>query len=141
MLDMLGHLPMTTETSPHEIVVGRVEDLPPGSVRVLPVGPFGVGVFNVDGEYHALNNYCPHRGGPACLGEVTGTTKASTFGELEWIADGEILRCPWHAWEFSILTGLSVTAPVKKIKKYRVRADDGVVLLEVRGAREQPSGS
>jgi nitrite reductase (NADH) small subunit len=119
----------------HEIVVGRVDDLPPGSVRLVPVGPFGVGVVNVNGEYHALNNYCPHRGAPVCLGRITGTTRSHEVRELEWVADGEVLRCPWHGWEFSIPTGVSVTKPVKKLKKYAVRVEDGVVLLVMRAGR------
>jgi nitrite reductase (NADH) small subunit len=126
---------MSEESRATEIVVGRVEDLPPGSVRVVPVGAFGVGVFNVDGEYHALNNYCPHRGGPACLGERTGTTESPAFGELEWVEEGRILRCPWHGWEFSIPTGLSVTTPIKRIKKYGVRVEDDMVVLELRAGR------
>jgi nitrite reductase/ring-hydroxylating ferredoxin subunit len=116
----------------NEIVVGRVEDLPPGSMRLVPAGPFGVGVVNVNGEYHALNNYCPHRGAPICLGKITGTTRSDEVRELEWVADGEVLRCPWHAWEFSIPEGVSVTAPVKKLKKYAVRVEDGVVVLQMR---------
>jgi nitrite reductase/ring-hydroxylating ferredoxin subunit len=124
-----------------EVVVGRVEDLPPGSVKIVPVGPFGVGVFNVNGEFHALNNYCPHRGGPMCLGETTGTTRSPEYGALEWIADGEILKCPWHGWEFSIPTGCSLTAPVKKVKKYGVTVEDGVVMLQLRSREAGTSSS
>src|SRR4051794_2645148 len=104
------------EKNVSEVVVGRVEDLPPGTVRVVPVGPFGVGVFNVDGEFHAVNNYCPHRGAPICFGALTGTTRSDQVRELQWVDDGRILRCPWHGWEFSIPDGVTITAPVKKVK-------------------------
>ena len=78
-------------------VVGRTADLPPGSHRVVRAGRVGVGVFNVNGKYYALNNYCPHAGGPLCLGDVTGTTEDAGAYNVLWVRQGEIVSCPWHA--------------------------------------------
>jgi len=138
-------------------IVGKVSELPPGSVRIVPVNnPQGVGVFNIEGSYYALKNVCPHQGGPLCAGPITGTTRArlSADGrpELEWIRDGEIVRCPWHRWEFDIRTGktvfesrmrvarydvtvaspgtAAVDPPPERVETFPVSEEDGLVILE-----------
>lgn len=111
-------------------IVGRVEELPPGSVRIVPLGRYGIGVFNVRGTYYALHNYCPHFGAPICLGDVSGTTESEGPYHLRWVRDGEILRCPWHGWEVDIASGKTVTAPTKAVKTYPVLVEDGLVILE-----------
>ena len=62
------------------VVVGRVEELPPGSVTIVPRGKFGIGVYNVGGSFFALTNYCLHRGAPLCRGQVTGKVDGSDGG-------------------------------------------------------------
>lgn len=121
---------------PERHIVGRVGDIGPGARRLLPaLGPFGVGVFNVNDTYYALANRCPHRHGPLCLGEVTGMTTGGDADELDWVAEGEILRCPWHAWEFEIATGDSITEPGRRVPTYPVYVEDGEVILEMRETR------
>jgi nitrite reductase/ring-hydroxylating ferredoxin subunit len=106
-------------------VVGRVADLPPGSRKIVPVGgPSGIGVFNVAGRFYALRNICPHQGAEICKGEITGTTvpkwQESGPPVLEWCREGEILTCPWHAWEIDITTGKSVFPSRFRIRTYEV---------------------
>jgi nitrite reductase/ring-hydroxylating ferredoxin subunit len=94
----------------HEVC--PADDLRPGERTIVDVGGLSVGVFNVNGEYHALNNICPHQLAPLCEGQVTGTTCSTTPGEFEsWDRDGEVLRCPWHGWEFDITNGESLFNP------------------------------
>jgi nitrite reductase/ring-hydroxylating ferredoxin subunit len=109
-----------------------VDELPPGSMKLVPVGKFGVGVFNVDGRYYAITNYCPHAGGPLCLGRVQGTTepRPDLAVRMAYVREGEILRCPWHQWEFEIATGRTVAKPEKRIRTYDVRIEDGAVILK-----------
>jgi len=91
-------------------------DLGPGERIIADLDGIDVGVFNVDGEYHALKNDCPHQRAPLCEGSLTGLTTADAPGEFEYERDGEIVRCPWHGWEFDVTTGESVFNP------HRVRA-------------------
>ena len=113
------------------VVVGRVEDLPPGSVTIVSRGKFGIGVFNVGGTFYALTNYCLHRGAPLCRGQVTGMVVAGDQPyESRMVRVGEFLRCPWHGWEFEISTGCAVAYPEKAIRTYPVRVEDGTVILE-----------
>jgi nitrite reductase (NADH) small subunit len=110
-------------------IVGSVSEIPPGTVRIVKVqNPQGVGVFNVNGSFYALKNVCPHQGGPLCQGPITGTTRATfTQGrapELEWIRDGEIVRCPWHRWEFDIATGKTIFESRMRVANYNVRVEN-----------------
>ena len=111
-------------------VVGRVPELPPGSRRIVVAGRREIGVFNVHGTYYALRNVCPHAGAPLCLGRVTGTTEATGPYQVTWVRAGEILRCPWHGWEFDIATGRTITEPVERVQTYPVHVEDGFVILD-----------
>lgn len=97
-------------------------------MRIVPVqNPQGVGVFNVHGSFYALKNVCPHQGGPLCLGPLTGTTRAKyppgKAPQLEWIRDQEIVRCPWHRWEFDIATGKTIFESRMRVANYRVTVE------------------
>jgi nitrite reductase/ring-hydroxylating ferredoxin subunit len=88
-----------------------VDDLPPGEVEIIDADGISVGVFNVDGEFYALHNRCPHQGAPLAEGQLTNLTTADGVGEYTQDREGEILRCPWHGWEFDVTTGRSVFNP------------------------------
>ena len=116
-------------------VVGNLDELPPGTMKLVPVGKFGVGVYNVGGELFALTNYCPHRGGPLCQGQVIGwAAQGERPWEIRWTRPGEILRCPWHQWEFEIKSGSAVIYQESKrpysIRMYPVKVEGGEVVLE-----------
>jgi nitrite reductase (NADH) small subunit len=66
-----------------------VADIPPGTGKELTVAGRIVALFNVDGEFHALDGVCPHAGGPLGQGTLNGTT----------------VTCPWHGWQFNVTTG------------------------------------
>lgn len=107
-------------------VVGSPEDVPPGKRVLVDVAGLGkVGIFNIQGEYFAVRNVCPHMGGPMCLGKLTGTTQPrfeeGRRPELEWVRVGEILRCPWHGWEFDIRTGKALFNDKTHVITYEVR--------------------
>jgi len=118
------------------VVVGRVEEIPPGErVIVTPFrGRAGVGVFNVDGTFFALRNMCPHKLGPLCTGRVSGRVVAqappSTSAPcLDIVREGAIVRCPWHLWEFEIATGWCLVDPRMRVKTYPVAIEEGQVVV------------
>ena len=112
---------------------GPLSDFPPGSHKVVQLGRIAVGIFNVDGELHALPNVCPHQFGPLCEGRVNGTTAcpAATDWQFAWARDGEIVTCPWHGIEFDIATGVSLVTSRLRVRTYPVRVEDGEVVLTV----------
>src|SRR3954470_14719552 len=105
------------------VVVGPVDELPPGArMIVVPFrGRAGIGVFNINGSFHALRNLCPHKSGPLCTGRVNAWVQASApptvpGATLELVREGEIIRCPWHMWEFEIATGRCLVDPKVRVK-------------------------
>ena len=55
-----------------EHIVATVDEIPPGKHKLVPIGRHGVGVYNVNGTFYAIANYCPHEGGPLCSGRARG---------------------------------------------------------------------
>jgi 3-phenylpropionate/trans-cinnamate dioxygenase ferredoxin subunit len=105
-------------------VIGAVVDLPPGARKIVELEGQSIGVFNVSGSYYALRNRCPHQGGPLCLGSLKGTALPSRPGEYIWGREGEILRCPWHGWEFDVTTGRSLWQPERcRVRAYEVTVE------------------
>lgn len=105
-------------------VVGRVSELPPGERKIVQAEGRSIGVFNVHGRFYALRNSCPHQAAPLCLGAIKGMTLPSKPGEYIWAREGEILRCPWHGWEFDITTGRSIFNPHRmRVRTYEVTVE------------------
>ena len=76
--------------------VANTDELPAGRVKTVTAESKSIALTHIDGEYHAMDNRCPHQGGP--LGE----------GSIEAGGDGKCwLRCPWHGWDFDPKTGVS----------------------------------
>lgn len=105
-------------------VLARARDFPAGSRRIVEVEGVSIGVFNVHGRYYALRSSCPHQGAPLCLGRVVGTTISAGPFQLEYAREGEIIKCPWHGWEFDIASGRSVFNPHRvRVRRYEVTVE------------------
>ena len=102
-------------------IVATVEEIPPGGRKIVEVAGRSIGVCNLDGEFFALRNRCPHQGGPLCAGALGGLISAPRPGEYHYSRAGEMLRCPWHGWEFDIRTGQSWFDPTGvRVRRYDV---------------------
>lgn len=116
-------------------VVASVKEIPPGERKIVTVAGRSIGVFNVDGQFHAIRNRCPHAGAPLCEGVLSGFVSSKEPGDYTYTRKGEILRCPWHQWEFDVKTGQSWYDPAKmRVKAYDVRVEHGCALSEQQGA-------
>ena len=106
--------------------VGTLEDIPPGSHRIVRVANREIGLFNIDGTVYALPNLCPHQRGPLCAGGVSGTIDYGprTGMQLAWIFDGEVVTCPWHSLEFHIPTGQCIAFDDIRLRTFEVRVGD-----------------
>jgi 3-phenylpropionate/trans-cinnamate dioxygenase ferredoxin subunit len=112
-------------------VVAAVGDFPPGERRLVQVGRRAVVVFNVNGEFFALNDRCPHKGGSLCHGRLTGLVQSAEPGDYQYSRVGEIIRCPWHSWEFDVRTGKSWCDPHKlHVRQYPASVEPGAKLVE-----------
>ena len=111
--------------------VAAVEEIPPGGRKIVKIQGREVGVFNLEGRYYALKNVCRHQGARVCLGKVSGTTLPSNVYEFKYGREGQILRCPWHGWEYDITTGKSLFDEDVKVVTYTVHVEGGEVYVEL----------
>jgi nitrite reductase (NADH) small subunit/3-phenylpropionate/trans-cinnamate dioxygenase ferredoxin subunit len=97
------------------ITIAKIEDLPPNTCKSIEIHDLGIALFNLDGHIYALDNTCPHAGGP--LGE----------GSIE----GEHIACPWHGWKFHIPTGVCQKNPTPSLSVpcYEVRVTGSTIQI------------
>ena len=104
------------------VPVGAVADIAPGTAKTVAVEGGEVAVFNVDGTFYAVDNYCPHQGGVLAEGWLEGTT----------------ITCPWHAWCFNLTDGTMTLGGFARVDPYDVRVEDGRVFVS-RTPRPEPA--
>ena len=92
-------------------IVAKVAEIPPGNRKLVEVRGRKIVIFNVAGEFYGLFNACPHLGGSLCEGYMTGYVRSDRPGEYSYEGPGQVLRCPWHGWEFDVKTGKSYFSP------------------------------
>jgi len=112
-------------------VVAPVSEIPPGGRKLVTVRGRPIAIFNIGGEYFGLLNRCPHQGGNLFAGRLTGLLEAPVPGKYVYSRQGEILRCPWHGWEFDIRTGQSYCDPERiRTRAYAVEVEPGKTVVE-----------
>lgn len=89
------------------VTVAQVSDIPPGTGRTVDVHGIWIALFNVEGIFYAVDNACPHAGGPLGEGKLQGT----------------IIECPWHGWRFSLESGQRVGNPNFEVACCQVRVE------------------
>lgn len=93
------------------VPVATAGDVPPGTGRTVVVEGRPVALFNVGGDYHAIEGTCLHRGGPVGDGDLEGTT----------------VTCPWHGWQYDVATGHHLLDPSAGLTKHHVRIEEGMI--------------
>ena len=112
-------------------VVARADEIAPGERKLVSVRGRDVVVFNVKGEYFALLDRCPHQGGSLCRGKLVGLVESDEPGRYRYHRAGEIIRCPWHGWEFDLRTGKSWCDPARTwVKSYPGSVQPGGRVVE-----------
>lgn len=100
---------------PHRHTIASVGDVPVGEGREYAAKGRIVAVFNVDGEYAAIDGICAHAGGPVAKGAVNGS----------------IVTCPWHGWQYDVKTGQHcLTASICQ-RSFPVTVEDGKIMVEL----------
>jgi 3-phenylpropionate/trans-cinnamate dioxygenase ferredoxin component len=101
-----------------ELVAGPLEELPPGTMKLVEHEPYNVGVYNCGGELHAIEDRCSHDDGPLCLGN--------------WDTDACTVVCPRHGASFDLESGRALTLPAYlPVRTFPVRVDDGNVVVDL----------
>jgi nitrite reductase (NADH) small subunit len=97
------------------VTVCRLSDLPAHQGYLVEVAGEAIAVFRVGAEVHAIENSCPHRGGPLAFGDLRGAA----------------VYCPLHAWAFDVRTGRCDEFPEASLRTFPVHVDGDVVQLEL----------
>ena len=100
---------------PEFVRIASVGEIPAGTGKALQANGRPVALFNVDGSYHAIDGTCPHQGGPLGEGYLKGT----------------VVTCPYHFWQFDVVTGQAPDFPQATIERFRVKIEGDEILVEV----------
>jgi len=100
---------------PQRIRVASVDDVPPGSAREVTAAGLIIALYNVDGQFHALDGICPHAGGPLGQGELNATT----------------VTCPWHGWQFDVTTGKHCLTESIVQTSYPIEVEAGEIYVQL----------
>ena len=100
------------------ISIAAAADCPPGTSIERVAGDRIVAVANVGGRYHAIDGLCPHQGGPLGRGALAGT----------------VLTCPWHGWQFDVVTGRHQLSPTVRQQVHEVCVREGRIHVRLAGA-------
>jgi 3-phenylpropionate/trans-cinnamate dioxygenase ferredoxin subunit len=95
-----------------------LDELPPGSMKLVPAGPITVGVFNCGGNIYAIEDRCSHDDGP--------------LAEGDWDRESCTVICPRHGSHFDLTSGRPLSLPAyEPVETFPARVEDGIVKIEV----------
>jgi len=87
------------------VKVAARSEISPGSMKAFDVNGRGVALFNIGGNFCAIDDTCPHRGGPLSQGSL----------------EENVVTCPWHGWRYDVTTGACLNNPSVSQKRYPVQ--------------------
>jgi 3-phenylpropionate/trans-cinnamate dioxygenase ferredoxin subunit len=99
------------------VPVGRPEEIPAGTGKVVRIGHLAVAVFNVGGQFFAIDDRCPHQGSSLGAGAL----------------DGRIVTCPAHHFRVDVTTGRNPKIPTLRVASFPIVLQEGVVHVVVKG--------
>ncbi len=102
------------ETDGQFVTVAKIGDIPEGQGRAFEVDGRMIAVFNKDGNYFAIDDFCPHQGASLAEGYI----------------DGCAVACPWHHWRFSIADGTWLDNPRIGVEKFDVRVVNNQIQVQ-----------
>jgi nitrite reductase/ring-hydroxylating ferredoxin subunit len=105
------------------IIVARVAQCPPGTCIELVAAGRMIALFNVAGEFFALDGVCPHQGGPLGKGALSG----------------HIVTCPWHGWQFDVRTGRNQITPTICQGRIPVQVEGDLIVVRRQDLEESLS--
>lgn len=95
--------------------VAEKHEIAAGQAKAVEVDGKRIAIFNIDGQFYAIDDSCAHQGGPLAEGEI----------------EGMVVTCPWHAWTYDVTTGENTDDPECSVATYEVRVDGTSILVGV----------
>jgi nitrite reductase (NADH) small subunit len=131
---------MTTTANETWYRIGALAELPLGRPVEWVVGSISIGIVRLASGVHAFRNECPHQGAPLCRGYFAGTMVPSAPSVLEYGLEEEVIRCPWHGWEFHVPSGEALFGiSTRRLRKFDVEIRDDDVYVRVPGVNRAKS--
>jgi nitrite reductase (NADH) small subunit len=114
---MLAHSFVSFRDSqmPTRHVIAQVEDVPNGAGKEYAVAGRIIALFNIDGEYSAIDGICAHAGGPIAAGAVVGN----------------VVTCPWHGWQYDVKTGQHCLTESICQQSFPVSVENDSIVVEI----------
>ena len=113
-------------------VICEAAELGPGQMVSGKLGPMPIVVIRTrDGELYGLLDKCLHQGGPLSRGRLLEAIDSSP-GECTYkvLAGRDIVKCPWHGYEYDVKTGSTLFDPDRKLRTFKVHEEDGHIVAE-----------
>jgi nitrite reductase (NADH) small subunit len=104
-----------TSVAEHWIKVGSLKEIPRSYGKVVQAGGKLIALFKMQDTVYAIDNECPHRGGPIGEGSVKG----------------KLVSCPWHLWTFDLTSGQCLSNPYGHVRSYAVSVDSDDVWVTI----------
>ena len=95
--------------------IASIDACPPGRSLEVVVGDRVIALFNVDGQFFALDGVCPHQGGPLGEGELVGC----------------VVTCPWHGWQFDVKSGQHQLNPNIRQPRFETKIEDVSIWIDI----------
>jgi nitrite reductase (NADH) small subunit len=95
--------------------LAAIDDCPPGSGKEFVVGEQVIAIFNIGGDFFAIDGVCAHQGGPLAEGELTEC----------------IVTCPWHGWQFDVRTGQQQLNRNITQQQFETKVEDGALFVKL----------
>jgi nitrite reductase (NADH) small subunit len=103
------------QTGKQRFKVAGEGDIPEDTGLLVDAGGHAIALFRVEGRCYAIDNACPHRGGPLAEGDL----------------EGHVVHCPWHGWAWDVRTGTNPRQAAIKVACFPVSVEGGSVFIEV----------
>lgn len=95
--------------------IASISEVPPGTGKEFVADGRIIALFNVDGQFHALDGICPHAGGPLAEGFLRKN----------------VVTCPWHGWQFDVTTGQHCLNARLKHTRFEVVVEGNDIFVEL----------
>lgn len=113
-------------------IVCRRDELGPGEMRTIMKGNAPVVVVcSAKEEYYAVRGVCPHQGGMLGAGQLAALTISDAPGVYRLAKTKQVLRCPWHSFDYDVKTGRCVGDPHLRVKTYPVSVENGEIVVDL----------
>ena len=112
--------------------VCRLDEIEDGAMKEVHLGQRSLLLIRSGSRIYALRNTCPHQGAKLSGGVLTGLAGASGVGRYQYSKVGQIVRCPWHNWEFDASDGRCLNNPDRaRVACYDAEVENGQVFVSL----------